>query len=193
APAPVMASTILRAALSITAWSYDLSWMRIICPAMASTLSIVASVPQRAVRKVRMMSTPAHHDRPATAGVSAVPVGVDLTSLRHSDGAFTHWLLGPIPLMQIHRSDSVSGCSQYRYRSAGVNAQNATSLSCHIAPNARNFRHLACERYLRPCRACGPQARARPLRDCPSEHETGAAVPKDCGPCSGSSVSQIRR
>src|SRR5699024_9145336 len=141
----------------------------------------------------RLPSVPADHDRPPRSGVSAVPVGEVLTSLRNADGAFTHWLLGPNPLMQIHRSDSVSGCSQYRYRSAGVNAQNATSLSCHIAPNARNFRHLACERYLRPCRACGPQARARPLRDCPSEHETGAAVPKDCGPCSGSSVSQIRR
>src|SRR5699024_6148468 len=193
APARVTVSTILRAALSITAWSYDLSRMRIFCPAMASSLSIVASGHQRAVRWERLPSVPADHDRPPSSGVSSVPVGEVLTSLRNADGAFTHWLLGPNPLMQIHRSDSVSGCSQYRYRSAGVNAQNATSLSRHIAPNARNFRHLACERYLRPCRACGPQARARPLRDCPSEHETGAAVPKDCGPCSGSSVSQIRR
>src|SRR5699024_1367593 len=39
APALVTVSTILRAELSITSWSYDLSRMRIFCPAMASCLS----------------------------------------------------------------------------------------------------------------------------------------------------------
>src|SRR3990170_5783616 len=40
APARVTVSTILRAELSMTSWSYDLSRMRIFCPAMCDSLSL---------------------------------------------------------------------------------------------------------------------------------------------------------
>src|SRR5688572_25087412 len=43
APARVTVSTILRAELSMTSWSYDLSRMRIFCPAMSDSLSLVPS------------------------------------------------------------------------------------------------------------------------------------------------------
>src|SRR6478735_10210292 len=39
APARVTVSTILRAEVSMTSWSYDLSRMRIFCPAMSDSLS----------------------------------------------------------------------------------------------------------------------------------------------------------
>src|ERR1700712_64510 len=39
APARVPLSTILRAEVSMTSWSYDLSRMRIFCPAMSDSLS----------------------------------------------------------------------------------------------------------------------------------------------------------
>src|SRR4029450_9727276 len=41
APARVTVSTILRAELSMTSWSYDLSRMRIFCPAMSDSLPLV--------------------------------------------------------------------------------------------------------------------------------------------------------
>src|SRR5450830_1028571 len=41
APARVTVSTILRAELSMTSWSYDLSRMRIFCPAMCDSLSLM--------------------------------------------------------------------------------------------------------------------------------------------------------
>ena len=63
-------------------------------------------------------------------------------------------------MVQIHRSDSVSGCSRYHYRSAGVNAQNATSLSWHRALHPRNSGNGSCEGTLKdgenPIRAGRP-------------------------------------
>src|SRR3990170_394810 len=41
APARVTVSTILRAEVSMTSWSYDLSRMRIFCPAMCDSLSVL--------------------------------------------------------------------------------------------------------------------------------------------------------
>src|SRR5665811_790055 len=47
APARVTVSTILRAELSMTSWSYDFSRMRIFCPAIASSDSLSSYGPVR--------------------------------------------------------------------------------------------------------------------------------------------------
>src|SRR5680860_440873 len=53
APARVTVSTILRAEVSMTSWSYDLSRMRIFCPAMSNSLSVKASyIPKAALDAV---------------------------------------------------------------------------------------------------------------------------------------------
>src|ERR1700712_4402804 len=72
APARVTVSTILRAELSMTSWSYDLSRMRIFCPAMCDSLSCLASYhPGRwaapaldALRTLFFCQTPASQHRP---------------------------------------------------------------------------------------------------------------------------------
>jgi hypothetical protein len=98
-------------------------------------------------------------------------------------------------IVQIHRSDSVSGCSRYRYRSAGVNAQNATSLSCHIALTPRNSEPGACEGYLSgdSLAEAAPRSR-RHLGEVPAiasvpfrveriiRRDEGRNPRKDCGP-----------
>jgi len=98
-------------------------------------------------------------------------------------------------IMQIHRSDSVSGCSRYHYRSAGVNAQNATSLSCHRALHPRNSGDGGCEGTLKdganPNHAGPHSDGAAELPQTASSYRCSAvtvrtcgraAVPKNCGP-----------